>query len=325
MRKPKCLKPKRSKQALSFKLRILACIALTAAQPSFALDARYTDSDGDLVADVPAKAIDPSSLVFSYTPGEDPALFPAVWDDLLRHLQMMTGKSVRFFPAQSNAAQIEAMRSGRLHIAGFGTGSVPVAVNCAGFVPFAVMAGEKGIVGYQTEIIVAPGGGVESLKDLKGRRFAFTSPTSNSGYKEPTVLLRSELGFEAGRDYTSAFTGRHENSILGVVHRDYDAAAIASEVKERMMARGIVTKDQIKTIYRSETFPTAAFGHAYNLERRLAAKIRAAFFSFPWAGSKLDKEFSSIGVTRFAPITYQADWAAVRKVDAAMQVSYGCK
>jgi phosphonate transport system substrate-binding protein len=226
---------------------------------------------------------------------------------------------------QSNVAQIEAMRAGRLHIAGFGTGTVPVAVNCAGFVPFAAMAGEHGIVGYQTEIIVAPDRGIDGLKDLKGRKIAFTSPTSNSGYKEPTVLLRNEWGLEAGRDYTSTFTGRHENSILGVVHRDYDAAAIASEVMERMMARGLVTKDQIKTIYRSEIFPTAAFGHMHNLNAGLATKVREAFFSFPWPGSKLEKEFSSIGVSRFAPITYRSDWAAVRKVDAAMQVSYGCK
>jgi phosphonate transport system substrate-binding protein len=316
-------KIKRSKLLLGLVLSA-ATIAATATQPSLALDARYTDADGDLVADVPATPVDPSSLIFSYTPGEDPALFPAVWDDLLQHLQKATGKSARFFPAQSNAAQLETMRSGRLHIAGISTGSVPIAVNCSGFVPFAAMAGEHGIVGYHTEIIVAPDRGIDSLKDLKGRKFAFTSPTSNSGYKEPTVLLRGE-GLEAGRDYTSIFTGRHENSILGVIHRDYDAAAIASEVLQRLVARGVATKDQFKTIYRSQTFPTAAFGHAHNLNAGLAVKLREAFFSFAWPGSKLEREFSSIGASRFAPISYQADWAAVRKVDTAMKVSYGCK
>ena len=55
-------------------------------------------------------------------------------------MEKVTGKKVLFFPVQSNAAQIEAMRSGRLHIAGFNTGSNPLAVNCAGFVPFAMMA-----------------------------------------------------------------------------------------------------------------------------------------------------------------------------------------
>jgi len=310
---------------LSLGLLLTACITFTAAQPAFALDARYTDADGDLVADTPAETVDPAALIFAYTPGEDPALYPRVWDGFLRHLEKSIGKPVRFFPAQSNAAQIEAMRAGRLHIAAFGTGAVPIAVNCAGFVPFAIMGGDKGILGYEMEIITYPGSGISKPADLKGRRLAFTSPTSNSGFKAPSVLLRSEFGLEAGKDYKMVFAGRHENSVLGVASKDYDAAAIANEVMNRMMKRGVVKKDQIVSVYKSETFPTAGFGVAHNLDSALATKVRAAFFSFPWAGTALEKEFSNLGVSKFVPITYRKDWAVVRKVDAAMNVSYACR
>jgi phosphonate transport system substrate-binding protein len=303
----------------------LASVAFLSSTPVAALDHRYVDMDGDLVADTPAKTIDPPTLLFAYTPGEDAALHAGVWEGLLRHLEKATGKHVRFFPVQSNAAQLEAMRAGRLHIAGFGTGTVPVAVNCAGFVPFAIMGGERGILGYEMEIITYPGSGIKKPADLKGRKLAFTSPTSNSGFKAPSVLLRSEFGLEAGRDYTTVFSGKHENSVLGVANKDYDAAAIANEVMRRMMARGVVKKGQIETVYMSETFPTAAFGLAYNLEPTLAGKVREAFFSFPWAGSGLEKEFSSLGVSKFLPITYKATWAVVRKVDAALKVDYRCK
>jgi phosphonate transport system substrate-binding protein len=290
-----------------------------------ALDVRYVDTDGDLVADTPAKTVDPPTLIFAYTPGEDPASYQRVWDDFLQHLEKTTGKRIRLFAAQNNAAQIEAMRAGRLHIAGFGTGTVPIAVSCAGFVPFAIMGGEKGILGYEMEIITYPGSGIREPADLKGRKLAFTSPTSNSGFKAPSVLLRSEFGLEAGKDYVAVFSGRHENSVLGVAYKDYVAAAIANEVMHRMMARDVVKKDQIVTVYKSETFPTAAFGLAHNLDPAVAAKVRAAFFSYPWAGTGLEKEFSSLGVSKFVPITYQKDWAVVRKVDAAMNVSYDCK
>jgi phosphonate transport system substrate-binding protein len=303
----------------------LACVAALATLPAAALDVRYIDSDGDLVADTPANTIDPPTLIFAYTPGEDPAAYARVWDGFLRHLEKATGKRVRFFPAQSNAAQIEAMRAGRLHIAAFGTGSVPIAVNCAGFVPFAIMGGERGILGYEMEIITYPGSGIRTPADLKGRKLAFTSPTSNSGFKAPSVLLRSEFGLEAGRDYVAVFSGRHENSVLGVAYNDYDAAAIANEVMHRMMARGVVTKAQIVTVYTSETFPTAAFGLAHNIDPGLATKVREAFFSFPWAGTELEKEYSTLEVSKFVPITYQKDWGVVRKVDAAMNVSYTCR
>src|SRR5215510_15505779 len=145
------------KWLLVFPLVALASLILVLTTPRAAVDNRYVDADGDLVADTPAKTVDPATLVFAYTPGEDRALHADVWDDLLRHLEKMTGKQVKFFPVQSNAAELEAMRAGRLHIAAFGTGSVPVAVNCAGFVPFAVMGKEHGILGYEMEIITYPG------------------------------------------------------------------------------------------------------------------------------------------------------------------------
>lgn len=300
---------------------IVALYSLTAA----ALDSRYVDHNGDLVADTPARTITPTTLLFAYTPGEDPALYGTVWTGFLRHLEKVTGRRIRFYGAQSNTAQIEAMRAGRLHVAAFGTGAVPIAVNCAGFVPFAIMGGDNGILGYEMEIITYPGSGIKTPADLKGRKLAFASPTSNSGFKVPSVLLRSEFGLEANRDYNVVFAGRHENSVLGVAHRDYDAAAIANEVMHRMMARKVVQKDQIVTIYKSSTFPTAAFGLAYNLDPQLVTKIHEAFFSFPWAGSGLAKEFASLGVSKFMPITYRDDWAVVRKVDAALNIKYDCR
>jgi phosphonate transport system substrate-binding protein len=310
---------------LAYAIVALGSLVLLTTKPLATLDKRYVDTDGDLVADTPAKTVNPAILVFAYTPGEDRALHASVWDGLLRHLEKMTGKQVTFFPVQSNAAELEAMRAGRLHIAAFGTGSVPIAVNCAGFVPFAVMGGEHGILGYEMEIITYPDSGINTPTDLRGRKLAFTSPTSNSGFKVPSVLLREKFGLEAGRDYTSEFSGRHENSILGVVNKDYDAAAIANEVRRRMMARGVVKEGQIRSIYKSPTYPTAAFGLAYNLEPSLAAKVREAFFSFPWAGTALKQEFSTLGVSKFVPITYKQAWALIRDVDAAMNVQYTCK
>ena len=125
---------------------LTAAIALASATPvlaEFKLGDRYVDNDGDLIADIPTEAselIDPDTLIFAYTPVEDPADYAEVWAGFLDHLSQATGKNVQFFPVQSNAAQIEAMRAGRLHIAGFNTGSNPLAVACAGLRPFAMMA-----------------------------------------------------------------------------------------------------------------------------------------------------------------------------------------
>ena len=267
---------------------IFAAALITLAPASQAMDARFKDTNGDLVADAPTKAsefVDPATLVFAYTPVEDPAVYAKVWDSFIAHLAKTTGKKVQFFPVQSNAAQLEAMRAGRLHVAGFNTGSNPIAVNCSGFVPFAMMASKDNRYGYEMEIITYPGSGIEKIEDLKGKRLAFTSETSNSGFKAPAALLRDKYKMESGKDYTPVFSGKHDNSILGVANKDYPAAAIANSVKDRMIARGVVKTEQTKVIYKSQTFPTTGYGHVYNLKPELAEKVKQAFFNFKYVFS----------------------------------------
>ena len=75
-------------------------------------------------------------------------------------------------------------------------------------------------------------------------------------------------------------------SVLGVANKDYPAASIAHSVMYRMIARNVIKPDQVKTIYRSQTFPTTGYGYVYNLKPELAARVREAFFSFPWRSSR---------------------------------------
>ena len=294
--------------------------------PRSFLDDRYCDRDGNLTADLPLNEdewVDPDTIIFSYTPVEDPAVYQKVWDGFIQHMAEVTGRKVVFFPVQSYAAQYEAMRSGRLHVAGVNTGGNPIAVACAGFVPFAMMASADGSFGYEMEIIVPADSPIGSPADLKGRSLAFTSPTSNSGFKAPSAILRSEFGIEADKDFKAAFSGKHDNSVLGVANKDYEAAAVANSVLNRMIDREVVDPAKLRTVYRSQTFPTTGYGHAHNLHPVVVAKIKQAFFTFPWAGSDLQAEFKKEG--KFVAIYHKQDWDIIRKIDKANGVSYGCK
>ena len=326
------------KSRLLVAMAAAALLALAAGAPTEAiaaedcprgtLDEQYCDRDGDLTADTPtdpANLVDPDTIIFAYTPVEDPAVYREAWADFLTHMEKVTGKTVQFFPVQSNAAQIEAMRSGRLHVAGFNTGSNPLAVNCAGFVPFTIMAGLDGSFGYEMEIITHPDSGIESVEDIKGRTLAFTSPTSNSGFKAPSALLKAEFDMLAERDFTPTFSGKHDNSILGVANKDYDAASIANSVKARMIKREVVKDEDLKVLYKSQTFPTTGYGYAYNLTPELQQKIRESFETFEWEGTTLKEEFEKNGEGQFIPITYQEHWDVIRTIDAANDVSYDCK
>jgi phosphonate transport system substrate-binding protein len=285
------------------------------------LDVMYCDENGDLVADLPAdekKWLDPDTLIFAYTPVEDPAVYQDIWQPFMDHLAKVTGRKVRFFSVDSYAAQVEAMRAGRLHIAGISTGPTPFAVNLAGYVPFAIMGGSDGQFGYTLQVYVHADSDIYELKDLKGKRVAHTSPTSNSGNQAPNALF-PDFGIVPGEDYEIEFSGSHENSALGVVAKDYDAAPVASEVVDRMAERGLFDPEDVRIIFETDPFPTTSYGHIYNLHPDLAAKVKEAFMSYDFTGTPLGEEFQQDG---FIPITYEKQWAQIRKINEANGIEY---
>ncbi len=315
-----------------------AALGLVAAMPSpltaqedcprGTLDKQYCDRDGDQIADLPidpADWLNPDTLIFAYTPVEDPAVYKSVWAGFIDHMAKLTGKKVLFFSVQSNAAQLEAMRSGRLHIAGFNTGSNPIAVSCAGFSPFAMMASQDGSFGYEMEIIVPADSDIMTPADIRGRTLTFTSPTSNSGNKAPSALLKSEFGLIKDVDFKTNFSGKHDNSVLGIANKDYEVAPIANSVMGRMFDRNVVDPALIRTIYKSQTFPTTGYGHVYNLDPTLAAQIKQAFLTIEWEGSALKEEFQKSGEAKFVSIVHEFDWNVIRKIDSANGIEYACK
>jgi phosphonate transport system substrate-binding protein len=305
------------KHLLSSALVAFACA------PSFAedackyrgdLDPQYCDANKDLVADPPTDAKkfkNPGTIVFTYTPVEDPAVYEKVFKPFTDHLAQCSGKKVVFYQVQSNAAEIEAMRSGRLHVGGFSTGPTAFAVNLAGAVPFAVKGYADRFQGYQLWLIVKKDSPFQKITDLKGKRVAHTSASSNSGNLAPRALFPS-LGLVPDQDYKVLYSGKHDQSILGVNTGDYDAAPIASDVFERMARRGTVKESDFRVLYKSQTFPTSSFAYAHDLEPALRDKMLKCFYDYRFP-PEMQSAFE--GADRFFPVTFQKDWEVVRKVD----------
>jgi phosphonate transport system substrate-binding protein len=287
------------------------------------LDVRYCDDNGDLVADTPSdksKWLNPSTLVFSYTPVEDPSVYANVFTEFMTYLSKKTGKRVKWYGAESYAAQVEAMRSGRLHVAGISTGPTVFGVNLAGYVPVAIMGKADGRFGYRLQLITHKSTNIKKVSDLKGRKIAHVTPSSNSGNQAPRALFKA-LGVTPDKDYKVTYSGKHDNSIMGVANKDYDAAPVASSVLDRMHDKGIVNKKDLRIIWQSRLFPTTSYGYVYNLHPDLQKKVRDAFLSFDWKGTALKKEFGKKS-DKFIPITFKEHWADIRTIQDQNGVIY---
>lgn len=280
-----------------------------------ALNEKFVDKDGDLLADPPkdeTKWIDPEVLTFSFIPTEKPTpeerdaefgVEKAKWASFVKHLEATTGKKVEYLRVDTIDEQLQKLASGELHVAGLNTGSVPTAVNLAGFRPVAAEKDEKGNYNYEMHVIVPKDSPIRSLKDIQGRSFTFTDKKSNSGFKAAVIALR-EHRLRMVHDYDVRFSGSHDRSIKGIAAGDFEAASVASDILTQAITDGEVSYTDFKTIYESTPFTVAGLGYLYNIKPELAGKIEQAF-----------KTYEVDGKPVFAEVDYKKDWDIVRRIE----------
>ena len=88
---------------------------------------------------------------------------------------------------------------------------------------------------YYSDLIVPVGSTAKSLADLRGKRFAFTDPASNSGKLVPTYML-AKMG-EIPDDFFDEviYTYAHDKSIQAVKNKEVDGAAVDSLIYDYLV------------------------------------------------------------------------------------------
>lgn len=288
----------------------------------------FTDADEDLLADPPeedGKLQDPEELVFSYyaslAEAGDEDTEEETWKPFTEALSKATGKPVTYVHFNDVNEQLRALKDGSLHITAFGTGAVPTAVNKSGFTPLCCFADAEGNYGYTMKLIVPADSKIEKVEDLRGKRVTFTRPRSNSGYKAALALLLDEHDMQPERDYKWGFSYGHENSIQGIADGKFEAAAVASDILERMVAAGEIEKDSFHVIHESKPFPPGVLGYAYNLKPELRDAIREAVADFKMEGTPLVETYGAGEPLTLAMVDYKKDWDPVRTINEAVEAA----
>lgn len=282
-------------------------------EPRYGDPVRATpDSDSDL--------LEPDTLQFAVVPTEDPSIYQDTMVPLMDNMEAETGIPVNYNPLDSYAAQVEAMRSERLHVAGFSTGTVPFAVNIAGAVPFSIQVSADGAFGYRLWLITQTDNDeITELQDIAGKTVAHADPSSNSGNLAPRALFANQ-GVQPEEDYEVVYSGGHEQSALGVANRDYEAAPVCSTCFARVAKAGQLDPTQIKCIWASNPFPTTGWSYRYNLQEDIQEGIRAAFLDYDYEDTEIAETFEGRGT--WIEIDYATVWDIILQIQESLEVNY---
>lgn len=187
------------------------------------------------------------------------------------YVEEALGVPTRLFTAADYNGVIQGLLGGSLDMSFLGaSGYAAIWLNDPEAVePILVKTNLDGSYTYYSIGFARADSGITSLDDMEGRSFAFADPNSTSGYLVPLVEI-PQLGYSmAEGEYFSriAFSGGHEQSIIGVVNGDFDAGVVWADglgewedgynngALRRATDAGIVDMNDIVEIWRSTPIP----------------------------------------------------------------------
>jgi phosphonate transport system substrate-binding protein len=111
-----------------------------------------------------------------------------------------------------------------------------------------------GKITYNALFIVGASSPYTSFDDLKGKKFAFTDPLSNTGYLYPISFMRSRGRRPDTYFSQTMFTYSHDRSIRAVVEGVVDGASVDNLVFDYVCRRDPSVKHKVRVIWRSPKF-----------------------------------------------------------------------
>ncbi|HLJ61873.1 MAG TPA: phosphate/phosphite/phosphonate ABC transporter substrate-binding protein [bacterium] len=228
-----------------------------------------------------------TKLVMAFVPSGEAATVLTSGNRIASLLGTATGYQFESFVATSYAGVIEAMGAGRADIGWLSTFAYVIAHQKYG-VEVRLVTVRFGEPYYNAEIITQASSGINSLADLKGKRFAFVDPASTSGYLFPLAGLK-KAGYDPSKFFgQTVFAGSHNNVVLAVYQGRVDAGAVFDD------ARGTVQKDypdvmqKIKVIWKSDPIPNDTVSFRKTLPADVKDRVTTALLRFSQTPAGLD-------------------------------------
>ena len=221
---------------------------------------------------------DENALVFGFDLRASPQEDARQYLPFLQYLEQATGYKFKLHFTPKNISIVDELGTGHIHLAAIGADTYIHAHEKYGVVILVRGVNHKGKAEYQSTIVVQPNSQVNTIQDLKDKRFAFGNLTSTQGHLIPMIVLtENDLSLADLADYD--YTGSHQNCVNAVVAGKFDACGMQDTMAHAWAEQGLV-----RIIHTSRYYPSSGIAINQDLPPEIINTIKQALLEFDPAG-----------------------------------------
>lgn len=255
-----------------------------------------------LATSIPAFAAD-AVLRVSAIPDEAPTELQRKFAPLGKYLEAQTGMKVVFTPASDYAAVVESLANGKLDLAWLGGFT---------FVQAKIRTNGKAIPIVQreedakfTSKFITADPAITSLADLKGKTFAFGSPSSTSGSLMPRFFLQ-QAGLHPEKDFKNvAFSGAHDATVAFVAAGKADAGVLNASVWDKLVEAKKVDTSKVRVFATTPPYFDYNWTVRGDLDPTVVKKLTDAFLKLDAANPEHKEIMALQRASKFIPTQAQ--------------------
>jgi phosphonate transport system substrate-binding protein len=239
-------------------------------------------------------------LRVSAIPDEAPTELQRKFKPLGDYLKKETGLDVQFTPVTDYAAVVEGLATNKIDLAwlgGFTFVQAKLRTN-GGAVPIVQRAEDEKFV---SKFIVPADSPIKSFADLKGKTFAFGSPSSTSGHLMPRYFLGRE-GIQPDRDFKAvAFSGAHDATVAFVASGRAEAGVLNASVFDKLVESGNPNVAKVRVLATTPPYYDYNWTVRPGLDPALTKKLADAFLKLDPANPEHKELMALQRASKFIP------------------------
>ena len=246
----------------------------------------------------PAIAAD-EVLRVSAIPDEAPTELQRKFAPLGKYLEAQTGMKVVFTPVSDYATVVESLATKKIDLAWLGGFTfVQAKIRTNGT---AIPIAQREEDAKFTSKFITADPSIKALTDLKGKTFAFGSPSSTSGSLMPRFFLQ-QAGLNPEKDFKNvAFSGAHDATVAFVAAGKAEAGVLNASVWDKLIEQKKVDTDKVKVFATTPPYFDYNWTVRGDLDPTLVKKLTDAFLKLDPANPEHKEILALQRAAKFIP------------------------